>query len=373
MESRSDLAVEEQLVRKNSNRGASSSSGTPRPRATYAEQLAILARTHRPIGEVRPTNGHGHFFVFLLHETERREKTHPLRRLIKYSKCPTKGQRPERPLLCQGGSMRLAAHRIDFALVQPQSRERLVITTNKRSVILTLFMTKTKLPILLQDSFRATRSARLRKFLEQRKRNLEEEDPSTQLSEEIPEGFCGVQPTSRGLYPRSQYGQVKDEDIQGRTRGHQEEEEGQTVQRKWCAFGRIKARSVDKAFKKKAEAYINAAAANKTLEENNLALKQTAVEATKRAEQLERKWSEADQKLIEKDRELEALGLDSRQGVQGRADGRLGHSRPQRRRGRWLRGHGDHLSEDEPMKEMPSREPNRISSIHAEAIPSKRL
>ncbi|KAF3455790.1 hypothetical protein FNV43_RR00432 [Rhamnella rubrinervis] len=63
---------------------------------------------------------------------------------------------------------------------------------------------------------------------------------------------------------------------------------------------------VDKAFKKKAKAYINVAVSNKTLEENNLALKQTVAEAAKRAEQLERKWSEADQKLIEKDRELEA-------------------------------------------------------------------
>ncbi|KAF3438536.1 hypothetical protein FNV43_RR21298 [Rhamnella rubrinervis] len=76
---------------------------------------------------------------------------------------------------------------------------------------------------------------------------------------------------------------------------------------------------VDKAFKKKAEAYINAAAANKALEEDNLALKQTALEATKRAEQLERKWSEADQKLIEKDRELEALRLDYAQ-VAGERD-----------------------------------------------------
>ncbi|KAF3457344.1 hypothetical protein FNV43_RR02001 [Rhamnella rubrinervis] len=67
---------------------------------------------------------------------------------------------------------------------------------------------------------------------------------------------------------------------------------------------------VDKAFKKKVEAYINVVAANKTLEENSLALKQTAMEAMKRAEQLERKWSEADQKLIEKDRKLEAFRLD---------------------------------------------------------------
>ncbi|KAF3434875.1 hypothetical protein FNV43_RR21962 [Rhamnella rubrinervis] len=44
----SDLAVEEQLYR---------------ARATYAEQLAILVRTHRPIEEVRPTNRHGHFFI----------------------------------------------------------------------------------------------------------------------------------------------------------------------------------------------------------------------------------------------------------------------------------------------------------------------
>ncbi|KAF3434547.1 hypothetical protein FNV43_RR21632 [Rhamnella rubrinervis] len=48
-------------------------------------------------------------------------------------------------------------------------------------------------------------------------------------------------------------------------------------------------------------------------------LKQTALEATKRAEQLERKWSEADQKLIEKDRELEALRLDYAQ-VAGERD-----------------------------------------------------
>ncbi|KAF3455413.1 hypothetical protein FNV43_RR00038 [Rhamnella rubrinervis] len=67
---------------------------------------------------------------------------------------------------------------------------------------------------------------------------------------------------------------------------------------------------VDKVFKKKAKAYNSIMVANKTLEEDNLALKQTAVEAAKRAEQLERKWSEADLKLIEKDKELEALRLD---------------------------------------------------------------
>ncbi|KAF3445961.1 hypothetical protein FNV43_RR11138 [Rhamnella rubrinervis] len=38
---------------------------------------------------------------------------------------------------------------------------------------------------------------------------------------------------------------------------------------------------VDKAFKKKAEAYINVVAANKTLEENNLTLKQTTIEIQK--------------------------------------------------------------------------------------------
>ncbi|KAF3450421.1 hypothetical protein FNV43_RR06502 [Rhamnella rubrinervis] len=55
---------------------------------------------------------------------------------------------------------------------------------------------------------------------------------------------------------------------------------------------------VDKAFKKKAEAYINTVAANKTLEENNLALKQTAMEATKR---MALEGSEADQSGEEED------------------------------------------------------------------------
>ncbi|KAF3446505.1 hypothetical protein FNV43_RR11684 [Rhamnella rubrinervis] len=67
---------------------------------------------------------------------------------------------------------------------------------------------------------------------------------------------------------------------------------------------------VDKAFKKKAEAYNNVVAVNKTLEEDSLALKQTVEDTMKRAEQLERKWSEADLKLIKKERELEAFRLD---------------------------------------------------------------
>ncbi|KAF3433429.1 hypothetical protein FNV43_RR24531 [Rhamnella rubrinervis] len=76
---------------------------------------------------------------------------------------------------------------------------------------------------------------------------------------------------------------------------------------------------VNKAFKKKVEAYINVVAENKTLEENSLALKQTAMEAKKRAKQMQRKWFEADQKLIEKDIELETLRLDYAQ-VAGERD-----------------------------------------------------
>ncbi|KAF3441543.1 hypothetical protein FNV43_RR15457 [Rhamnella rubrinervis] len=67
---------------------------------------------------------------------------------------------------------------------------------------------------------------------------------------------------------------------------------------------------VDKTYKKKVEAYNSLVVANKTLEEDSLALKQSATEATKRAEQLEKKWSEANLKLIEKEKELEALKLD---------------------------------------------------------------
>ncbi|KAF3438466.1 hypothetical protein FNV43_RR21228 [Rhamnella rubrinervis] len=63
-----------------------------------------------------------------------------------------------------------------------------------------------------------------------------------------------------------------------------------------------------KAYRKKAEAYNSVATTNKTLEEDNLALKQAAMEATNRAKALERKWSEANLKLIDKDKELEARG-----------------------------------------------------------------
>ncbi|KAF3455311.1 hypothetical protein FNV43_RR05759 [Rhamnella rubrinervis] len=49
---------------------------------------------------------------------------------------------------------------------------------------------------------------------------------------------------------------------------------------------------------------------NKTLEKNDIHLKQAAAEAKSLAEQLEKKWSKVDQKLVERDRELEALRLD---------------------------------------------------------------
>ncbi|KAF3443426.1 hypothetical protein FNV43_RR13108 [Rhamnella rubrinervis] len=69
----------------------------------------------------------------------------------------------------------------------------------------------------------------------------------------------------------------------------------------------IKAES---AYKKKVEAYNSIAATNKTLEENNLKLKQIVVDSTNRAEKLEKKWFEVDLGLIEKEKELEALRLD---------------------------------------------------------------
>ncbi|KAF3457313.1 hypothetical protein FNV43_RR01970 [Rhamnella rubrinervis] len=64
---------------------------------------------------------------------------------------------------------------------------------------------------------------------------------------------------------------------------------------------------VNKAYKRKAETYNNVVAANKALEEDNHSLKKTAMNATKRAEQLERKWSKGDLKLIEKDKKLDPV------------------------------------------------------------------
>ncbi|KAF3454068.1 hypothetical protein FNV43_RR04515 [Rhamnella rubrinervis] len=71
---------------------------------------------------------------------------------------------------------------------------------------------------------------------------------------------------------------------------------------------------VDNAFKKKAAAYTNAITTNKTLEADIVQFKEAAVDANARAEQVEKKWSEADQKLIEKEKELESLRLDSPHG-----------------------------------------------------------
>ncbi|KAF3443348.1 hypothetical protein FNV43_RR13030 [Rhamnella rubrinervis] len=282
--------------------------------------------------------------------------------------------------------------------------ERLRITAEQKNVIRTLLRTKTKslLSILSEDSFRSTRywPALEEATSSKSRKNFEEEDPSTQQSEEIPEGIplpilevpylhvlegCirllyGV-PTNPlwASYPATDMGKLKmkiskaeleatkkkKRDKQAAAKGgafsQTDKGEERPTSTLYHPFGLIdglpdrgfshdsprqegndprvgleaeqnalklaqNARylydaviKVDKEFKKKAEAYINAVAANKTLEENSLALKQTAMEATKRAEQLERKWSEANQKLIEKDRELEALRLNYAQ-VAGERD-----------------------------------------------------
>ncbi|KAF3453872.1 hypothetical protein FNV43_RR04313 [Rhamnella rubrinervis] len=87
------------------------------------------------IGEVRPTNRHGHFFVFLLHETERRGKIHPLRRRrISRSRCPT-GDKVERPLLQERGLCDPLARRIG----NPSTGERVAyLVRNFRAVERTL-------------------------------------------------------------------------------------------------------------------------------------------------------------------------------------------------------------------------------------------
>ncbi|KAF3449517.1 hypothetical protein FNV43_RR10246 [Rhamnella rubrinervis] len=77
-----------------------------------------------------------------------------------------------------------------------------------------------------------------------------------------------------------------------------------------CQEAKQGALKVDNAFKKKTAAYTNAIAINKTLEADIVQFKETAVDANARAEQAEKKWSEAYQKLIEKEKELESLRLD---------------------------------------------------------------
>ncbi|KAF3457974.1 hypothetical protein FNV43_RR02636 [Rhamnella rubrinervis] len=72
--------------------------------------------------------------------------------------------------------------------------ERLRITAEQKNVIRALFRTKTKslLSILSEDSFRSARywpASEETSPEQQAEQNLEEEDPSTQLSEEIPEGI----------------------------------------------------------------------------------------------------------------------------------------------------------------------------------------
>ncbi|KAF3440820.1 hypothetical protein FNV43_RR19106 [Rhamnella rubrinervis] len=77
-----------------------------------------------------------------------------------------------------------------------------------------------------------------------------------------------------------------------------------------CQEAEQGALKVDNAFKKKAAAYTNAIATNKTLEADIVQLKEAVADANARAEQAKKKWSEADQKLIEKEKELESLRLD---------------------------------------------------------------
>ncbi|KAF3438529.1 hypothetical protein FNV43_RR21291 [Rhamnella rubrinervis] len=110
--------------------------------------------------------------------------------------------------------------------------ERLRITAEQKNVIRTLFRTKTKslLSILSEDSFRSAWywPALEETYSEQQaEQNLEEKDPSTQLSEEIPEGIplptlevpylhilegcirlCACQPT-RASYPAADMGKLK--------------------------------------------------------------------------------------------------------------------------------------------------------------------
>ncbi|KAF3454494.1 hypothetical protein FNV43_RR04941 [Rhamnella rubrinervis] len=65
------------------------------------------------------------------------------------------------------------------------------ITAEQKNVIRALFRTKTKslLSILSEDSFRDVIASSEETSRNRAERNLEEEDPSTQLSEEIPEGI----------------------------------------------------------------------------------------------------------------------------------------------------------------------------------------
>ncbi|KAF3439925.1 hypothetical protein FNV43_RR18203 [Rhamnella rubrinervis] len=70
---------------------------------------AILVVAHRPIGEVAPTNRHGHFLYFL-HETQ--EEDTPLRRANRVVQDAPQVTKGKTATFCRGGSMQPAARPI---------------------------------------------------------------------------------------------------------------------------------------------------------------------------------------------------------------------------------------------------------------------
>ncbi|KAF3431707.1 hypothetical protein FNV43_RR26440 [Rhamnella rubrinervis] len=296
----SDLVVEEQLVRKNSSRGASSSSGTPRPRQADKPNVgtpirtpsirvdgpanrqlmpnAILVVAHRPIGEVRPTNRHGHFFVFLLHETERRGKIHL------YGKDQPFKMPHQRTKA--GKTATLSERGLCDPLARPQSGIRHWIERGTG-------------PSLVRN-------------LHAEPSNLEGGGPSTQLSEEIPEGiplptlevpylhilegcirllYCCGQPTSQGLLIPADMGKLKMKISKAEPEATKKKKDKQAAKgarrnaqtymmppSRWTRHSRRRPRPTSTPSTNKAE-------------EDNLG-QTNRLEATKRAE-VERKWSEA--------------------------------------------------------------------------------
>ncbi|KAF3455752.1 hypothetical protein FNV43_RR00394 [Rhamnella rubrinervis] len=451
------LVVEEQLVRKHSNRRASSSAGTPRSRQANEPDIEILIRT--PSVRVDGLGGNRSRLIIMLPvlikteipsifkqsdmsylkerfdvpsqvklsardprrtDSQRRGKVHPLcsGRIRMFEDAPTsdKGWKDRYFFFKMEGlfdTVGMSESRIRSAWTERASNlsESLRITAEQKNVIRALLKTKTKslLSILSEDSFRSAGllygvptdplwtsypAADMGKLkmkiskaeLEATKKKKRDKQAAakgdassqTDIGEEHPTFMVVVEPSSlpiaipSGDSPPTKRQRRSSPPAPAQDKGKEKQtssmlrlEDSSTIrsdssmltQNAWYLYDVVI--KVDKAFKKKAEAYTNIVAANKTLEENSPALKQTAIEATKRAEWLERKWSEVDQKLIEKDKELEALKLDYAQ-VAGERDAL------QARVARWPRAK-KHIYKKAAIDAIPKNTNDMIEALVGEA------
>ncbi|KAF3443266.1 hypothetical protein FNV43_RR12948 [Rhamnella rubrinervis] len=180
----SDLVVEEQLVRKNSNRGANSLAGTPCPRQADEPDVETLIRT--PSGQLMPNNWRYLlglivqsekcglqidmatflYFFYMKPSEEGRYTLYARRRIRLFEDAPTsdKGWKDryffvKREGLCDPVGTSESGIRSAWTERASNLSERLRITAKQKNVIRTLLRTKTKslLSILSEDSFRSAR------------------------------------------------------------------------------------------------------------------------------------------------------------------------------------------------------------------------